>query len=91
MSRIRSVRFDLDVHFDISSWTAAGSFRRALIKVVTYSGGFKVSYETKTTSVFDAYSPAQPEPRTYVRNGTFVVERRLVILLHGGCNAAPVA
>lgn len=47
-------RLELETHLSISFLTAEGSFPRALIKAVTSAGGFKLSYETKTTSIFDA-------------------------------------
>lgn len=38
-----NVRFELETTFAISCWTVSGSFRLALIKVVTSDGGVIVS------------------------------------------------
>lgn len=51
------LRLEFDMLFSISFFTTTGSFLLALIKAVTPAGGLKVSYETKTTSVFAVYVP----------------------------------
>ncbi len=56
------LRLELDIVLSISSLTASGPFLLALIKAVTPSGALKVSYETNTTSIFDAYPSSQLAP-----------------------------